>query len=557
MIRIWLWEVPLPPELQFLANPLGSAAATLAFWLLLALLLQFVVLRVLKAIARRTDSEVEDVVVDVSRRPLVLLILILGINAALNVSGIDDTWLDRGQRGLTAVAVAVAAYWIWRLFKEVAMYHAAAFARRSDSRLDDVLVPIINQFVPVGIILIAGAVIVQNLGLNLSAVLVAIGGAAFIMAFALQDILSNVFAGIALLVDTPFRYGDLIKLEDGKVCQVMKIGLRVTHLYDTGEHAVIYMPNGRLANERLVNLMQPTPELVSVVPLPVEPKQDVERIRSMMSEVLDGHPDLLGEVEAKLQRLEAFATLSPEKRAHGAARLRAEALLDRAVSQTIADLQALSAAIRAAERRGLSDAERAELQARFEPLAVMAGALADVEGRLDESGLELEAFIDSVASEMPADSLAGRTWDWVRVWAEDPDLIRGEDDVKLRRFWAARVVGLLRRFDALGRMLSDRSAIEQRLDEAVLGVASWLTTEYKQPTPAWKRPSAGFGGVRDGSHLFRLVFYVDNIELEHFERQSRVEGQVRREAFRRLREAGAGFPSPRYEVSLLNERPSP
>ena len=557
MIRIWLWEVPLPPELQFLANPLGSAAATLAFWLLLALLLQFVVLRVLKAIARRTDSEVEDVVVDVSRRPLVLLILILGINAALNVSGIDDTWLDRGQRGLTAVAVAVAAYWIWRLFKEVAMYHAAAFARRSDSRLDDVLVPIFNQFVPVGIILIAGAVIVQNLGLNLSAVLVAIGGAAFIMAFALQDILSNVFAGIALLVDTPFRYGDLIKLEDGKVCQVMKIGLRVTHLYDTGEHAVIYMPNGRLANERLVNLMQPTPELVSVVPLPVEPKQDVERIRSMMSEVLDGHPDLLGEVEAKLQRLEAFATLSPEKRAHGAARLRAEALLDRAVSQTIADLQALSAAIRAAERRGLSDAERAELQARFEPLAVMAGALADVEGRLDESGLELEAFIDSVASEMPADSLAGRTWDWVKVWAADPDLIRGEDDVKLRRFWAARVVGLLRRFDALGRMLFDRSAIEQRLDEAVLGVASWLTTEYKQPTPAWKRPSAGFGGVRDGSHLFRLVFYVDNIELEHFERQSRVEGQVRREAFRRLREAGAGFPSPRYEVSLLNERASP
>ena len=45
MIRIWLWEVPLPPQLQFLANPLGSAAATLAFWLLLALLLQLLVLR--------------------------------------------------------------------------------------------------------------------------------------------------------------------------------------------------------------------------------------------------------------------------------------------------------------------------------------------------------------------------------------------------------------------------------------------------------------------------------------------------------------------------------
>jgi len=164
--------------------------------------------------------------------------------------------------------------------------------------------------------------------------------------------------------------------------------------------------------------------------------------------------------------------------------LRAEALLDRAVSQTTADLYALSAAIRAAEHRGLSDAERVELQARFEPLAVTAGALADVEGRLDESGLELDAFIDLVSSEVPADSLSRRTWDWVKVWAADPDLIRGEDEVKLRRFWAARVVGLLRRFDALGRMLSDESAIEQGLDEAVLRVASWLATEYKQPTPA-------------------------------------------------------------------------
>jgi len=76
----------------------------------------------------------------------------------------------------------------------------------------------------------------------------------------------------------------------------------------------------------------------------------------------------------------------------------------------------------------------------------------------------------------------------------------------------------------------------QRLDEAVLRIASWMTAEFKQPTPAWKFPSAGFGGVKDGSYLFRMVFYVDNIELEHFERQSRVEGQVRREAYRRLRQ---------------------
>jgi hypothetical protein len=39
--------------------------------------------------------------------------------------------------------------------------------------------------------------------------------------------------------------------------------------------------------------------------------------------------------------------------------------------------------------------------------------------------------------------------------------------------------------------------------------------------------------------------------LEHFERQSRVEGQVRRESYRRLREHGISLPAPRYEVTML------
>jgi len=361
MIRIWLWQLPLPPELQFLANPWGSALATLLFWLLVAFVLQFLVLRLIKALARRTESEIEDVIIDVSRRPIVLLVIILGPISSLDSLRVTDASLEKVQRWLTAAAVAVAAYWIWRLFKEVVMHYATAYARRSDSRLDDVLVPIINQFVPPAIFLIAGAVMIQNLGIDLSAVLVAIGGAAFIMAFALQDILSNIFSGIALLVDTPFRYGDLVRLEDGTVCQVMKIGLRVTHLYEIGQHAVIYMPNSRLANERLVNLMQPTPELVSVVPVAVGPDVEVEKLRSMLAEVVDGHPDLLGPIEGKLASLAAFETLSPEKRAQAAERLRAGALVDVSVRRRMDELYDLSLAIRQVEQRGLSEAERSEL----------------------------------------------------------------------------------------------------------------------------------------------------------------------------------------------------
>jgi hypothetical protein len=311
------------------------------------------------------------------------------------------------------------------------------------------------------------------------------------------------------------------------------------------------MPNSKLANERMVNLMQPTPELVSVVPVVVGPDVEIEKLRGLLAEVINGHPDLLGSIDTKLAQIHTFETLSQEKRAHGVERLRAEALVDQAVRRTLDDLYDMSLAIRQVEARGLSDAERAELRERFEPVAHAAGWLKDLEARSDVDQLEPDAFLRHIVGDLEPTSLVRRTWEWVSLWATDPDLISGEDERRLSAFWAPRVAGLMRRIDSLGRQLADRGAIERRLDEAVLRVAAWMTAEFKQPTPPWKYPSASFAGVKDGSYLFRAVFYVDNIELEHFERQSRVEGQVRREAYRRLRQAGIAFPHLRYEVSLL------
>jgi hypothetical protein len=49
----------------------------------------------------------------------------------------------------------------------------------------------------------------------------------------------------------------------------------VTQLYDIYAHALIYMPNSRLANERLINVMQPTPELVSTDTVELQDHADI------------------------------------------------------------------------------------------------------------------------------------------------------------------------------------------------------------------------------------------------------------------------------------------
>jgi MscS family membrane protein len=529
----------------------GSAAATLLFWLLAAFLSQLVIFRLAKAVARRTESDLEDVVIDISRRPLVAVIILLGMVASLEFLELVGGQVAMVERWLVAGVMAVATYWLWRMLKEVVIHYGERIARRSETRVDDVLLPIVNQFAPIVLFVLGGAAILQELGVRLDALLVAIGGAAFILAFALQDILSNVFSGLSLLVDTPFRYGDLVRLEDRTVCQVVRIGVRVTQLYDIDSHAIIYMPNSKLANERLVNLMQPTPELISTIRLELARDTDVERARGVLSAVLEGHPDLMGEIDQKIPQIDDFRVLSEAKRSHGRARLEAEREVDRSLREAADGLVALAAEISRSEQRGFSREELRSLRDRMEPLARQIGYVPGVERRLDAYKGDVEDFVAGCIAELPADCLAAVTWRWANIWAKDPDIHVGQDDVRMRAHWAVRVVSLLRRVDDLSRKVERPDGLEQRLDDAALRLHAWLTREFKLAVSPWKCSGAGFKGYGEAGPIFSLFFLVDDIELEHFTRQGRVETQVRREVVRRLKEEGIEFAGRRFEVAFV------
>lgn len=550
MISVGPWQFPIPPFLAFLPTPLAWALVTLALWLMLALVLQFVLFRIVKVLARRTETDVEDVLIDITRRPLVLTIVLFGFRLSLLATEISTPLVENLIRWTGALVMAIVAYWVWRVFKEIVVHYGERVAQRSETRLDDVLLPIANQFAPLVIFVVAGAVILQYVGVRLDALLVAIGGAAFILAFALQDILSNIFSGMMLLVDTPFRYGDLILLEDQRYCQVVRIGVRVTQLYDIDTHAVIYMPNSHLANERLVNLMQPTAESISTVRVELHRDTDVEAARRLLADVLDGHPDLLGVIPDKLLASERFVILGPSKREHGRSRLAAEHALDQSLRSCESGLMEFAAEISRMEKRGFDRQERAVLRQRFAVLASQLGAVKDFDDRLDDWKGTPEELFDALTPEQGADSLARLAWEWVGVWSRDPDIEAGVDDHRLRTRWGSRLLGLLRRVGELQNRINDPDTLEQRLDSEVVGLARWLVSDFKQPVPPWKCSGASFKGFQDGALVFSLWFFVDNIELEHFFRQARVEGELRREVARRLRQEKIEFASLRQEVQL-------
>jgi len=91
----------------------------------------------------------------------------------------------------------------------------------------------------------------------------------------LQETLSNIFGGISLLVDAPFKTGDILVLPENKICQVKKIGIRTTELYFVDEDSTVYVPNKDLANTTIINITKPTVDLKATIDVNVSYDSDL------------------------------------------------------------------------------------------------------------------------------------------------------------------------------------------------------------------------------------------------------------------------------------------
>lgn len=113
------------------------------------------------------------------------------------------------------------------------------------------------------IFVLGGLVILETLGIPVTPPVTALGAGGIAVALALQDILSNLFAGIYLLVERPLRVGEVVKLETGQEGTVADIGWRITRIR-MPPNSTIIVPNGKLAQSVLTVRDRQDPRAVAV-----------------------------------------------------------------------------------------------------------------------------------------------------------------------------------------------------------------------------------------------------------------------------------------------------
>ncbi len=519
----------------------GWGAFLLNFGILgVVVIVLYLLFGILRRVFRQFTSDLALVALNVSQTPLKLIVLTIGFKLALQTLSITPTiYISWFQRGLTAFLVLLAAFWAVQLLTEVVTYAFREYAARSEAMWDDVLTPILQNVLPLIVYLVGGLLFLQAFGVDIQGVLVAIGGISFILGFALKDILANFFSGLVLLIDTPFRFGDVIELANGKRGAIKHIGLRLTELYLIDTHSQIYIPNAAFEGQNIINLSRPTNHYYYTISIPIKADVAPALAISMIEKVVLGHPDTMGEINKKLELVDEFYGYSlpgvkaQQKRETGRQRLLAESEVNTVLAEIEMGLAHLTDLISQLEKSGLDVEERRTVQAYYLELCQKIGLESKKSDRHDRRRRLLSEATGTVSES----TLIGLIRHWYKYWLKDPDLFQ-EDQQTLKQEWEQKMDLLKIKVNKLFWAISNPKGLDTRLDDMVERFREGLRENFKSSHNEWQDPKIWIDDLKGDYTRDTLVpFYVDDIKLEHCERGQRILSETRREIVWHLRQS--------------------
>ena len=139
-----------------------------------------------------------------------------------------------------------------RVANSILVWYKDEIASKTVTTLDEEFIPLIRRTAIVLIWIMVFLIILPIFGVNISALITALGISSLAIALAAQDTIANIIAGFLIMIDRPFRVGDKIKLPSGEVVEVLNIGIRRS-TFSGEDKAIIIVPNLDLSKSKIVN----------------------------------------------------------------------------------------------------------------------------------------------------------------------------------------------------------------------------------------------------------------------------------------------------------------
>lgn len=286
--------VPMSDSIETFIDeqPLIAAATVVVGSVVLAYLIELLIRRTLVVLARRTETELDDHIVDALRKPVFLSVIFAGLGLGTHLFGFPEAAHYAVVGLLKTFAIIVWTLALIRIGSLVV--HTVGNHPRTASLLQPRTIPVFDMLLKMVIVGAAVYFVFVAWRLDLTAWLASAGIVGIALGFAAKDTLGNLFSGIFILADGPYKLGDWIII-DGTIRgnlrgRVTHIGMRSTRIL-TRDDVEITVPNAMIANAQLINEMGgPYTKQRVRISVSVAYGSDIDEVSKVMLGCAHGHP---------------------------------------------------------------------------------------------------------------------------------------------------------------------------------------------------------------------------------------------------------------------------
>ena len=260
-----------------------QAAMAIVASLIAAKAVDWMVTRVFEVLVRRTRTQLDDKILALLHVPVRRTVLLTGLGVAI--------WrLEPGEKAtrISNQILLFAALLVWTVFafrlSSLLLRSATGHPSRFPA-LEERTFPLFDNVAKIALGAAAAYFAFTIWGIDATGWVASAGIIGIAVGFAAKDTLSNLFAGVFIIVDAPYRVGDYIVLDSNERGQVINIGIRSTRIL-TKDNVEITIPNSVVGNAKVTNETGgKSPKKRIKVLVGVSYDSDVDQVRKALIEI--------------------------------------------------------------------------------------------------------------------------------------------------------------------------------------------------------------------------------------------------------------------------------
>lgn len=199
-----------------------------------------------------TKLKLANILVNNLTQPIIFCLLLIGIWISLHTLNMSDGMFGVISKTYHFIIILNITWLINRIFNSLVEEYVEPFVAKTESDLDDHLLPVIKKTLSVVIWAIGIIIAMDSVGYDVGALIAGLGIGGIAIAMAAKDSISNIFGGFNIFTDKPFKIGDRIKI-GGYDGSVVEIGIRSTRL-KTLDGTLVTIPNSKVTDSMVENV---------------------------------------------------------------------------------------------------------------------------------------------------------------------------------------------------------------------------------------------------------------------------------------------------------------